>query len=114
MQTCLLSIIHVYILRSLPTIKQSNNQRKCKQAFKGTNVKKKNKRLCLIEIKHTDNHIYVIIGLQRTKQSNIQSYMYSCMQANIEKRNVKKLQKTKKHVIKHTSLQTNLKDIKDI
>ena len=113
MQTCLLSIIHVYILPSLPTIKQSNNQRKCKQAFKGTSVKK-NKRLCLIEIKHTDNHIYVIIGLQRTKQSNIQSYMYSCMQANIENRNVKKLQKTKKHVIKHTSLQTNLKDIKDI
>lgn len=40
--------------------------------------------------------------------------MYSCMQANIENRNVKKFQKTKKHVIKHTSLQTNLKDIKDI
>ena len=36
------------------------------------------------------------------------------MQANIANRNVKKLQKTKKHVIKHTSLQTNLKDIKDI
>lgn len=52
--------------------------------------------------------------MQRTKQSNIQSYMYSCMQANIENRNVKKLQKTKKHVIKHTSLQTDLKDIKDI
>ena len=113
MQTCLFSIIHIYILPSLPTIKQSNNQRKCKQAFKGTSVKK-NKRLCLIEIKHTDNHTYVIIGLQRTKQSNIQSYMYSCMQANIENRNVKKLQKTKKYVIKHTSLQTNLKDIKDI
>ena len=109
----MLSIIHVYILPSLPTIKQLNNQRKCKQAFKGTSVKK-NKRLCLIVFKHTDNHIYVIIGLQRTKQSNIQSYMYSCMQANIENRNVKKLQKTKKHVIKHTSLQTNLKDIKDI
>ncbi len=42
----------------------------------------KKKRLCLIEIKHTDNHIYVIIGLQRTKQSNIQNYMYSCKQAN--------------------------------
>lgn len=28
MQTCLLSIIHVYIIHSLPTIKQSNNQRK--------------------------------------------------------------------------------------
>ena len=95
---------------------QTNNQttkEKCKLAFKGTRVIK-NKRLCLIEIKHTDNHIYVVIGLQRTKQSNIQSYMYSCMQANIENRNVKKLQKTKKHVIKHTSLQTNLKDIKDI
>lgn len=26
--TCLLSIIHVYIIHSLPTIKQSNNQRK--------------------------------------------------------------------------------------
>ena len=36
------------------------------------------------------------------------------MQANIENRNVKKLQKTKKHVIKHTSLQTYLKDIKGI
>ena len=32
--------IHVYILPSLPTIKQSNNQRKCKQALKGTSVKK--------------------------------------------------------------------------
>lgn len=28
------------------------------------------------------------------------------MQANRENRNVKKIQKTKKHVIKHTSLQT--------
>lgn len=45
MQTCMLSIIHVYILPSLPTIKQSNNQRKCKQAFKGTSVKKKQKTL---------------------------------------------------------------------
>ena len=60
------------------TIKQP--KKKCKLAFKGTSVKKK--RLCLIEIKHTDNHIYVIIGLQRIKQSNIQSYMYSCKQAN--------------------------------
>ena len=33
--------------------------------------------------------------MQRTKQSNIQSYMYSCMQANIENRNLKKLQKNK-------------------
>lgn len=40
--------------------------------------------------------------------------MYSCMQANRETGNVKKIQKTKKHVIKHTGLQTNLKDIKDI
>ena len=40
--------------------------------------------------------------------------MYSCMQANRETGNVKKIQKTKKHVIKHTSLQTYLKDIKDI
>lgn len=79
MQTCLLSIIQVYILLSLPTIKQP--KKKCKLAFKGTSVKK-NKRLCLIEIKHTDNHIYVIIGLQRAKQSNIHSYMYSCKQAN--------------------------------
>ncbi len=71
MQTCLLSIIQVYILLSLPTIKQP--KKKCKLAFKGTSVKK-NKRLCLIEIKHTDNHIYVIIGLQRTKQSNVQTY----------------------------------------
>lgn len=53
------------------TIKQP--KKKCKLAFKGTSVKK-NKRLCLIEIKHTDNHIYVIIGLQRTKQSNVQTY----------------------------------------
>lgn len=63
----------------------SNNQTTkeiSQQAFKGTSVIKKNKRLCLIEIKHTDNQIYVINGLQRTKQSNIQSYMYSCMQAN--------------------------------
>ena len=73
MQTGLLSIIHVYIIHSLPTIKQSNNQRKkCKLAFKGTS--EKNKRLCLIEIKHTGNHIYVIIGLQRTEQSNVQTY----------------------------------------
>lgn len=43
---------------------------------------KKTKRHCLIEIKHTYNQIYVIIGLQRTKQSNIQNYMYSCKQAN--------------------------------
>lgn len=71
MQTCLLSIIQVYILLGLPTIKQP--KKKCKLAFKGTSVKK-NKRLCLIEIKHTDNHIYVIIGLQRTKQSNVQTY----------------------------------------
>ena len=71
MQTCLLSIIQVSILLSLPTIKQP--KKKCKLAFKGTSVKK-NKRLCLIEIKHTDNHIYVIIGLQRTKQSNVQTY----------------------------------------
>ena len=100
----------LYIVCDYQTIKQP--KKKCKLAFKGTS--EKNKILCLIEIKHTDNQIYVIIGLQRTKQSNIQSYMYSCMQANIENRNVKKLQKTKKHVIKHTSLQTNLKDIKDI
>ena len=40
MQTCLLSLIHVYIIHSLPTIKQSNNQRKkCKLVFKGTSVK---------------------------------------------------------------------------
>ena len=102
--------LHSTQFANYQTIKQP--KKKCKLAFKGTRVK--NKRLCLIVIKHTDNHIYVIIGLQRTKQSNIQSYMYSCMQANIEKRNVKKLQKTKKHVIKHTSLQTNLKDIKDM
>lgn len=91
MQTCLLTLIHVYILPSLPTIKQSNNQRKkCKLVFKGTSVKK-TKRHCLIEIKHTYNQIYVIIGLQRTKQSNIQSYMYLCKQANRYNRNVKKL-----------------------
>lgn len=63
---------------------QTNNQttkEKCKLAFKGICVIK-NKRLCLIEIKHIDNQIYVIIGLQRTKQSNIRSYMYSCKQAN--------------------------------
>ena len=39
-QTYLLSIIHVCIFPGLPTNKQSNNQRKCKQAFKGTSVKK--------------------------------------------------------------------------
>ena len=33
--------------------------------------------------------------MQRTKQSNIQSYMYSCLQGNIENRNLKKLQKNK-------------------
>ena len=33
--------------------------------------------------------------MQRTKQSNIQSYMYSCMQANIENRNVKKFTENK-------------------
>lgn len=32
-------------LPSLPTIKQSNSQRKCKQAFKGTSVIKKQKTL---------------------------------------------------------------------
>ena len=36
------------------------------------------------------------------------------MQANRETGNVKKLQKTKKHVTKHASLQTNLKGIKGI
>ena len=69
----------LYIVCDYQTNKQP--KKKCKLAFKGTSVKK-NKRLCLIVFKHTDNHIYVIIGLQRTKQSNIQSYMYSCMQSN--------------------------------
>lgn len=62
----------------------SNNQttkEKMKASFQ-RNQCKKNKRLCLIEIKHTYNQIYVIIGLQRAKQSNIQSYMYLCKQAN--------------------------------
>lgn len=56
---------------------QTNNQttkEKCKLAFKGTSVKK-NKRLCLTEIKHTGNHRYVIIGLQIIKYPNMQSYM---------------------------------------
>lgn len=71
--------LHFTQFANYQTIKQP--KKKCKLAFKGTSVKK-NKRLSLIGIKHTDNHIYVIIGLQRTKQSNIQSYMYSCKQAN--------------------------------
>lgn len=71
--------LHFTQFANYQTTKQP--KKKCKLAFKGTSVKK-NKRLCLIGIKHTDNHIYVIIGLQRTKQSNIQSYMYSCKQAN--------------------------------
>ncbi len=56
---------------------QINNQttkEKSKLAFKGTRVIK-NKRLCLIEIKHTCNHIYVIICLQTIKYSNIRNYM---------------------------------------
>lgn len=73
MQTCLLSIIHVYIIHSLQTIKQP--KKKCKLAFKVTSVKK-NKRLCLIEIKHTDNHIYVIIGC---KEPNNQTYKVTCI-----------------------------------
>lgn len=55
----------------------TNNQttkEKCKLAFKGTRVIK-NKRLCLIEIKHTGNHIYAIICLQTIKYSNIRNYM---------------------------------------
>lgn len=55
---------------------QTNNQttkEKCKLAFKGTRVIK-NKRLCLIEIKHTGNHIYVIICLQ----TNTQTYEITC------------------------------------
>lgn len=71
--------LHYTQFADYQTIKQP--KKKCKLAFKGTCVKK-NKRLYLIEIKHTDNHIYVITGLQRTKQSNIQNYMYSCKQAN--------------------------------
>lgn len=72
-QTCLLSIIHVCIFPSLQTNNQTTKE-KCKQAFKGTSVIK-NKRLCLIVIKHTRNHRYVIIDLQTFKHSNIQSFM---------------------------------------
>ena len=63
--------LHFTQFANYQTIKQP--KKKCKLAFKGTSVKK-NKRLSLIGIKHTDNHIYVIIGLQRTKQSNVQTY----------------------------------------
>lgn len=72
-QTYLLSSIHVCIFPGLPTNNQTTKE-KCKLAFKGTRVIK-NKRLCLIEIKHTGNHIYVIICLQTIKYSNIRNYM---------------------------------------
>ena len=66
-----------YMFAFFLVCQQTNNQttkEKCKLAFKGTRVIK-NKRLCLIEIKHTGNHIYAIICLQTIKYSNIRNYM---------------------------------------